>query len=111
MPAVRPELGPREGEASRLCRDGFLLLQLGAYRQAALCYLRAMRTARRHGLSAPGWAGLAYAYRALWQQTGEPRYLRRYLRFTRERADALQVGVARAALARVTARARSARSP
>lgn len=111
MRAARHEPRPQAGEVARLCRDAYLLMQLGAYRQAAIRYLQAMRLARRHRQPAPGWGGLAYAYRALWQQTGDRRYLRRYLRYTCEGTDALQIRVALAALSRLTLRTRSARNP
>lgn len=78
----------------------YRLLEGGHYRQAALCYLQALRGARRLGLPEPRWDGLAFAYRMLWSQTGQERYRRRYLRYTRERADALQIQAARASLGR-----------
>lgn len=98
---ARPGVG-REGQASAcLCRDAYLHLQRGAYRQAAIAYLKALRAARHAGLPEPSWGGLAAAYRALWQQTRNPRYLKRYLRYTCEQTDALQARVARLALRRL----------
>lgn len=107
---VRPPACAGGQVVARLRRDAYLALERGRYRQAALHYLQAQRTARRMGLPQPPWSGLAWAYRALWQQTGDERYLRRYLRYTRERVDAAQIGVGRRALGRLRLRARIARS-
>ena len=86
----------RAGRAIAALRgEGYRLLEAGRFGSAALRYLCAERLARRSGLPSPSWLPLAYAYRMLWEQTGRTRYLRRYLRYTREQVDHIQVRLLR----------------
>lgn len=73
----------------------------GRLRSAAAARWRALRLQREleHEVTAADWAPVAASYRELWRTTGERRYLRWYLRFSRERTDELQTQFARHALA------------
>ncbi|HEX6988591.1 MAG TPA: hypothetical protein VF282_03925 [Bacillota bacterium] len=96
-----PARGDRAARARWFRQLADVLAAGDRLRPAAAAYWRALRLERdlRREVAAADWAPLAAVYRELWRRSRNARYLRWYLRFSRERTDEAQTRLARQCLA------------